>query len=259
MAPAWLAGLLLYKKVKTPAQRQRMLAITGHPAAPSIADIGSDTSLEIAHRVLRELGVTHGTDGHIDAPSGQKAGSDFEAAVKTDLRQSLSTTASYRTWQIGAEDVKHFEQYKHLGGLEELLADQPTLRVTLGTDYQIKPDVTVGIEDDRGRYLHAVVSCKWTLRSDRAQNVRHEFKPLIASRRGRTPHLIAVTAEPLPTRLASLARGTGEIDAVYHVAFEEMHAAVAASEHPEQQDAWNEIVGQERLRDYRHLAADLTR
>lgn len=65
---------------------------------------------------------------------------------------------------------------------------------------------------------HANVSLKWTFRSDRAQNVRTEALQMIRQRRGSMPHMVAVTGEPLPSRLESLARGTGELDALYHVA-----------------------------------------
>lgn len=129
----------------------------------------------------------------------------------------------------------------------------------LGTDYQIRPDITVGIEDDHGYLLHGVVSCKWTLRSDRAQNVRHEFKHLVATRRGRSPHLVAVTVEPFPGRLLSLTRGTGEIDAVYHLAYHELGQAVHAQGTQEQLDAWNEMTGQRRLRNYADLIDYLIR
>jgi hypothetical protein len=50
---------------------------------------------------------------------------------------------------------------------------------------------------------------------------------MIRHRRGRQPHLVTVTAEPLPSRLASIARGTGEVDAVYHIAYDAMAASVA--------------------------------
>jgi hypothetical protein len=46
--------------------------------------------------------------------------------------------------------------------------------------------------------------------------------------------LVTVTAEPLPTRLGSIARGTGEVDAVYHIAFDALAASVAARANPEQ-------------------------
>ena len=59
-------------------------------------------------------------------------------------------------------------------------------------------------------FLHASISCKWTIRSDRSQNTRTEALNLIRNRKGPLPHIVAVTAEPLPTRIASLALGTGK-------------------------------------------------
>ena len=53
--------------------------------------------------------------------------------------------------------------------------------------------------------LHASVSAKYTMRSDRAQNSRTEALNLIRNRKGHLPHIVVVTAEPMPNRLASLA------------------------------------------------------
>src|SRR5690348_17081864 len=39
-------------------------------------------------------------------------------------------------------------------------------------------------------------------------------------------------------------RGTGEVDAVYHIAYDELDAAVQASNNARQQSAWREITGQ---------------
>lgn len=161
--------------------------------------------------------------------------------------------------------VSEFSQYRHLNELDALVRSQPELRVTIGMDYMIKPDVTVGIVpqvepedlDTFSPFLHAVVSCKWTIRSDRVQNIRHEFGQLIRHRRGRQPHLVTLTAEPLPTRLASIARGTGEVDATYHVAFDALAAAVIEIGNHEQREAWDECVEQGRLRSYAELPSTL--
>ena len=64
--------------------------------------------------------------------------------------------------------------------------------------------------------LHASVSCKWTIRSDRSQNARTEGLNLVRNRKGPTPHIVVVVGEPLPARIASIAFGTGDIDCVYH-------------------------------------------
>lgn len=85
---------------------------------------------------------------------------------------------------------------------------------------------------------------------------------LVRNRRGRTPHLVLVTAEPLPTRLRSIARGTGEVDTVYHLLYDELDKAVETicvqnGRYPDQKEAWKEMVEQRRLRPYSSLAADL--
>src|SRR6202035_2981418 len=143
------------------------------------------------------------------------------------------------------------DQYAHLKEVDALVRASPQLRISLGMDYLIKPDVTVGFAGVRtgsGRPPRpAAFSCKWTIRSDRVQTIRHECLQMIRHRRGRQPHLVTVTAEPLPTRLASIARGTGEVDAVYHIAYDAMAASVAGLANSEQADAWHEVTGQRRV------------
>ncbi len=41
---------------------------------------------------------------------------------------------------------------------------------------------------------------------------------LIRHRRGRVPQVVVATAEPTVGRIASIAQGTGDLDAVFHVA-----------------------------------------
>ena len=42
------------------------------------------------------------------------------------------------------------------------------------------------------------------------------------NRKGNLPHIVVVTGEPMPARIASLALGTGDIDCVYHFALYEL-------------------------------------
>jgi len=76
---------------------------------------------------------------------------------------------------------------------------------------------------------------------------------LTRNRRGRQPRIVTVTAEPLPTRLAAIARGTGEVDAVYHVALDELVQATATAGNAEQQAVLNEMITQNRLADFETL------
>jgi hypothetical protein len=80
---------------------------------------------------------------------------------------------------------------------------------------------------------------------------------LTGHRRGRQPHIVTVTVEPLPTRLAAIARGPGEIDAVYHVMLDELVAATEAVGTPEQQIVLDELVSQRRLLPFDRLVPTL--
>lgn len=184
--------------------------------------------------------------------------------------------------------ISEFDQYRHLANLSSILKSNPDLAAILGRDYLVIPDIIVGrrpISDDdinrdglvvdadssaarltplRARnnvplklILHAIISCKWTLRSDRAQQIRFEGLNLIRHRRGHTPHIIAVAAEPLPTRLASLALGTGELDCVYHFALPELKAAVEDVGGEEQLEVLTGMIDGRRLRDISDLPMDL--
>ena len=57
---------------------------------------------------------------------------------------------------------------------------------------------------------------------------------------------------------ASIARGTGEVDAVYHIAYDAMAASVAANANDEQAEAWREVTGQRRVLSYDLLASTLS-
>jgi hypothetical protein len=105
--------------------------------------------------------------------------------------------------------------------------------------------------------LHASISTKWTLRSDRSQNARTEALNLIRNRKGRLPHAVIVTAEPLPSRIASVALGTGDIDCVYHFALQELIEAVDELGDASAFDSLETLVSGRRLKDISDLPLDL--
>jgi len=80
---------------------------------------------------------------------------------------------------------------------------------------------------------------------------------LIRNCKGHTPHIVAVTAEPLPTRLASLALGIGDLDCVYHFALPELQAAVTRTAASDQLDMLSSMIDGRRLRDISDLPLDL--
>jgi NgoMIV restriction enzyme len=228
------------------------------PLVPNFADVDSAESLRIGAGVLDELAVPR--DLASDVP--KDPGGPLEEAVCDQLALGLFRLQPGRGWYVARGAViTRYDQYVHLSQVDDLVRANPELRITVGTDYLIKPDVTVALRGVRTAsglpHLHAAISCKWTIRSDRVQNIRHECLQMIRHRRGRQPHLVTVTAEPLPSRLASIARGTGEVDAVYHVAYDAMAASVARHANAEQADAWREVVGQRRVLNYELLLGTL--
>jgi hypothetical protein len=230
----------------------------GWQHVPNNADVDNRESLQLGAAMLLALGAP--AAGTWTPPSDP--GSGLEEAVRVHLEHELMARDPSRRWTArrGAL-ITDYSQYDHLLRLNELVKANPTLSVTVGQDYLIKPDVVIGLEGvptvNGLPLLHAAVSCKWSIRSDRVQNIRHENNQMVRHRRGRQPHLVGVTAEPLPSRLASIARGTGEVDAVYHVVYDELDAAVQVSNNTGQQAAWAEITGQGRLLNYNLLPEHL--
>ena len=106
----------------------------------------------------------------------------------------------------------------------------------------------------------AVVACTILVCGDmpaRAQNTRTEALNLIRNRKGRTPHVVAVTLEPLPGRLASIAMGTGDVDCTYHAALNELMLAAADSDFADAYELLQTLVSGRRLRDIGDLPLDL--
>ncbi|WP_329518670.1 NgoMIV family type II restriction endonuclease [Spirillospora sp. NBC_01491] len=225
--------------------------------------------------------------------SGQQAGRQFEQAVEKFLERTFPFFQSLRPgdWTIsnvgGSRSEYHiakYEPYTHLADLASAVEENRALAAVLGNSYEISPDILVVrspesdeainrdqelVDADCGQYavirkanqdrsiVHAMVSCKWTLRSDRAQNARSEALNVIRNRKGRTPHTVVVTGEPAPSRLASLALGTGDIDTVYHFALPELIKAVDKTENDEAISMLDTLVRGKRLRDITDLPLDL--
>ena len=259
----------------------------GKGAYPNFADKSSVSSRAIAWKMVELLGFARSSE----PMAGQRAGSAFERITKDYLEEAFRLVDHLRPgeWEYGTQDaISGFAQYEHLAELGRLVKGIEALAASLGTDYIVKPDIiisrqpvsdakinesqqVIAPDDPISRHtllreansqaplplLHASISCKWTLRSDRSQNARAEALNLIRNRKGHLPHIAAVTAEPLPTRIASLALGTGDLDCVYHFALPELEAAVEACHNEDQLDMLRTLVDGKRLRDISDLPFDL--
>ena len=258
----------------------------------SFSDKSQASSRDIGLRVAEAIGALD----PVEALAGQTSGKKFEEGVADFLREVFPSLASIRPgdWDIqcvggkrGAYHLANFEPYTHLDELANAIKLDRTLETVLGNSYAITPDVLIirkaepdatinrdseVVDKEHGLHsiiradglnpaylgiVHALISCKFTMRSDRAQNARSEALNVLRNRKGRTPHITVVTAEPSPSRLASLALGTGDIDMLYHIALPELQAAVAAIGNDEAITMLNILIEGKRLRDISDLPLDL--
>jgi len=255
------------------------------------ADKDNSSSVKISEQIARRLGARR----RRERLAGQTSGDRFEQACAQFIKVTFLGLKHVRpgSWQTtrakGGEqgealEIWNFEQYAHLSDLKRLADEFRELKTVLGGDYLITPDVVIyrqpetdeslnseGIMVDPGcaqlsplrqrpgglRLLHASISCKWTIRSDRTQNSRSEALNLIRNRKGHAPHIVVVTAEPLPSRLASIALGTGDIDCVYHFALPELTESVRQLQLADSSELLQTLVQGKRLRDISDLPLDL--
>lgn len=257
--------------------------ITETKGVPSIADISNRPSRDIAKALIAKMGAGR---SELSKPAGQTAGAMFETVCATFLAECLAELSHLRPGSFTVEKGKSISLYHQFAHLDELrvLADaNRELKTHLGTDYLIKPDIVVirapetddtinsartlvdssvarrtalRVANGALPTLHASVSCKLTIRSDRVQNTRSEALNLIRNRKGRLPHIAAVTAEPAPSRIAAIALGTGDIDCVYHIALPEL-VEVLVEQDRETLELVETMIAGHRLRDIADLPLDL--
>ena len=256
---------------------------------PNFADGDSRASREIAWGIVNRLKPVD----TYQPVSSQTKGTKFENITASFIEEVFKLLRHIRpgNWFYSTRyAISQFDQYEHLEHLDQFKksAEDPLLASALGEDYIIRPDIVIGrqliTDEEINRYgkvvfgdeetasmttlreanadssrplLHASISCKWTIRSDRVQNARTEALNLIRNRKGRLPHIAVVTAEPLPTRLAAIALGTGDVDCVYHFALHEMREAIEEIDNEDQMDMLNIMIQGKRLRDISDLPFDL--
>lgn len=256
----------------------------------TVADGSSAVSKDLAERMVQKIGLPLCPN----PATGQTAGTLFGLTTKDFVQASFARLRHLRpgNWIFSVSQadpgIAMFDQYEHLGQLSAVLKQYRELDAALGGDYLIKPDIVVAREpvsdeeinsegilvsndDQAARFtpiraqnfanprsiLHASISCKWTMRSDRAQNTRTEALNLIRNRKGNTPHIVAVTMEPMPSRIASIALGTGDIDCTYHAALFELMEGTKESGRDDQAEMLLDMVNGRRLRDISDLPFDL--
>jgi len=256
---------------------------------PSNADKSQDFSKKVAIGLVSQLGEAR----VIGRAAGQTSGDLFEKEVRSFIEATFLKLGHLRpgAWDVlrvssrqSTLEIAKFEQYAHLKDLKDAADKDRALATALGEGYIISPDLVIvrnpesdasinkpeNLVDEgaaklsslraanKGNpILHATISCKWSIRSDRAQNSRTEALNLIRYRKGRTPHIAIVTAEPTPSRIASVALGTGDIDCDYHFALYELQKVLGGSKYPDAKMLLDSMVDGKRLKDISDLPLDL--
>lgn len=255
---------------------------------PSNADNSSKLSINIARGIADQLMA----EVHEKAV-GQTSGAKFEQINMMFLNKTFPYLQNLRPgkWHIAklgnrnSVKTSSFAQYEHLEYLNLLTKNDARLAASMGNDYMVAPDIVIYRETETDEVinenaiiidnsvcnladirksngglpiLHASISAKWTMRSDRAQNSRTEALGLIRNRKGHLPHIAVVTGEPMPARLASLALGTGDIDCVYHFALYELVNTVNNMNAEDSIELLNILIHGKRLKDISDLPLDLT-
>lgn len=263
-----------------------VLAISAS-GVPSNADSSNGLSKRIASGIAEQL-MAELHERH----AGQTSGAKFETIVADYVALTFPRLQNVRPgdWTViklgnrSARKTSSYIQYEHLAYLDELTKENKNLSAMIGNDYMVAPDIVVYREpcsdqelntpikivnestclesdlraSNGGKpILHASISAKWTMRSDRAQNSRTEALNLIRNRKGSLPHIMVVTGEPLPSRLASIALGTGDIDCTYHFALYELVESVRESGAEDAMDMLSTLIEGRRLKDISDLPLDL--
>ena len=253
----------------------------------SFADGTSRASSKIAWGIFNRLQAASSSE----LLSRQITGTRFQNITASFVKESFQLLRHIRPgdWFFSTDfNISHFDQGEHGGYLVPFQGSpsDPLLAYALDDDRIIGPDIIVGrhllteeeinrhekvVANDElianltpfravrnsGLHLYASISCKWKISSNQAQYSYIVASGLIRNRKGRLPHIAVVTAEPLPTRLAAIALGTGDVDCVYHFALHEMRAAIDEIENEDQMDMLNIMIQGKRLRDISDLPFDL--
>lgn len=254
----------------------------------SNADRSNAFSKEIARKIVEQLEIQTS-----ERMAGQTSGKKFEE-INTEFIKSTFPKLQHirpgdwiveRNSNANRSKIANYEQYKHLIALTKAANNDPELAAALGRDYIIAPDTLIvrnllseaeinkpfsvvsdteclqaSLREKNGGcpILHASISSKWTIRSDRSQNSRSEALNLIRNRKGHLPHIVVITGEPLPSRISSIALGTGDIDCVYHFALYELKKAINDSDNEEAIEMLNIMINGNRLKDISDLPLDLS-
>jgi hypothetical protein len=261
---------------------QEMLFIDKH-GVPSNANKHHGASTLFGRQIIANIGVRLHTT-YISLRIAQERFERITSRYLEDAFKSLNHLRPGKWLFYTVKNRTEVSENKQLDSLEDILATNRKFR-TLLVDYNIvKPDIIIArvpvedkeinqkqkiVDDNIATHTplrkknstklihHASISCNWIIHSGPSKAVRTETLNLMGNRKGHFPHTVAVTAEPLPIRIATLALGTDDIDCVYHFALHELRSAVEKFGNQDQLEMLITMIEGHRLRDISDLPFDL--
>lgn len=229
-----------------------------------------------------------------DLRSGKRATvhSSFGVAVREFLARLLPYSAgllpagcSVETQPPGRRlTLSQFAQFRHVADLERLSVEEASIRSSVAMGLAQDPNVLMlraplhdnEINDKailveltlarrswlRARHqpkplLHAALWCRSSMSREVGGAIRASARSLSRLRRGRAPHIAAVTCEVLPSRMTDLALSPGELDCCYHCALPELRSALSTLDADEELALLDVMVQTQRLKDVSDLFLDL--
>ena len=136
---------------------QNILSVSASGIA-SNADKDSNLSVAIARSIAEQLGSE--TAGQRLA--GQTSGNQFERHCETFLKETFPELQHLRpgSWLIhcvgsrSRSEIARYEQYAHLAILDQFARENKALRVALGSDYLIAPDLIIARQPEPDNRLN---------------------------------------------------------------------------------------------------------
>jgi len=268
---------------------EELVAFYGDSHIPTIADRTSPGSVDLSCRLISALGMQLGAEERSQETINRRfcdLTAEFIIRALSVLHRANTQDWSVVIGGMASDFVDLLGNHSTLPRLQRALAADPQVRTELDRYYLITPDIIVGRKQARASlaegaqptaqrelngnpsapsdeggggksFVRASISCNWMLRSNQIHSVHTEPLNLIRTQECIVPHIMVVTFEPLPNRLASIALGSGDIDCTYHVALHELRVAVRDCGNDAHIEQLEGLIEGKRLRDVGDLPFDL--
>ena len=224
----------------------------------SNSDPGNRTSMAIGHALAEVAGATK------DLPrlDSRSAHIEFERHTARFTVAAFSRPAELAQvdWSIEvASSGDDPDTHDYLRAIRDAAKADHRLARILVDDYTLAPSTFIARKprwgsgaypslarpkDVKSSLLEGMIACKWTIPRD----IGEKTVNLLRSSKRPSVHRAIVTGEPLPSRLAAIAFGTGS-QCIYHVALHELQTVLAQGHWLDALDTLEVLINQRRIGD----------